>query len=732
MIIDGKFYSYKCSDGHGYDNALQNCIESTCQYCIENTFLNANEKINKPIMMLGKIQSGKTRAFTGLIALAFDNSFDIIFILTKNSKALVRQTVSRMKQEFGPFISNRDVTVADIMKANSRISGYQLERKNIIVAKKEKNNINKLIDFIQNYSISENKKCLIIDDEADTTGIGYNKVKGADEFTLRTVSSKVNQMRGSLDGCVFVEVTATPYALYLQPEFDAENLLRPIKPLKTILVPHGIDYIGGDYYFISSKEANHPAALLFEAMSQEEGDLVSDQKRKGKKSKIDDRRSFKEEEILLRTDRLPTFKKGIINFIIGAITLRELYANDECYSYVIHTATQKDSHISLQSVTETFLLQIKERTQSSLPIIEELIKNSYFDIKKSIEAYGYVMPNYEIVQNFFYAYVDKGYYSIDVVNADQDVDSLLDELTGELNLRTPCSIFVGGQVLDRGVTIPNMIGFYYGRNPKNMQQDTVLQHSRMFGYRKKFLPVTRFYTTKRIHSNMEKITEIDLALREDIGEGKQGNGVYFITNQYQDKKYGIGAIKPCSPDKIRISDIIFLKPYSRLLPVGFFPVAKTEYLKFSKNIEKILDNSDEYFSKTFNIDTTVELMEFVYKTIEKDDDSTRFVELNEFVTSLKYMLNGTNSVTIVVKRNKNNKKFRSTQRIEDSPAQGQQELKLAQELAVEKPIIILLAETGEDVSWAYRPFWWPILIAPKNVPNTIYAAKAASEKVSEI
>lgn len=108
----------------------------------------------------------------------------------------------------------------------------------------------------------------------------------------------------------------------------------------------------------------------------------------------------------------------------------------------------------------------------------------------------------------FYSVIDKEYYSIDVVNSDNEVDALLNDETGELQLATPFSIFVGGQVLDRGVTIPNMVGFYYGRIPKIMQQVTVLQHSRMFGYRKKLLPVTRFYTTNRIHSNMEKITEI--------------------------------------------------------------------------------------------------------------------------------------------------------------------------------------------------------------------------------
>lgn len=152
MEKNGKFYGFKKNHGSGYNEELKKCIEETCRYCIENTNKNSEEKINKPIMMLGKIQSGKTRAYTGLIALAFDNDFDMVFILTKNSKALINQTVSRMKKEFQEFICNYDIAVSDIMKFNTRISGYQLEQKNIIIAKKEKNNINRLIDFINNYT----------------------------------------------------------------------------------------------------------------------------------------------------------------------------------------------------------------------------------------------------------------------------------------------------------------------------------------------------------------------------------------------------------------------------------------------------------------------------------------------------------------------------------------------------------------------------------------------------
>ena len=174
MILDGTYYGYKKENG-GYNAELKKCIEDTFQYCLDCTNMESEEKINKPIMMLGKIQSGKTRAFTGVIALAFDNDFDMVFILTKNSRALVEQTITRMKKEFS-FRKN-SVIVTDIIKASRKISGYELKQKNIIVAKKEKNNINKLIEFIERYSINQNKKCLIIDDEADTTGIGYEKNK---------------------------------------------------------------------------------------------------------------------------------------------------------------------------------------------------------------------------------------------------------------------------------------------------------------------------------------------------------------------------------------------------------------------------------------------------------------------------------------------------------------------------------------------------------------------------
>ena len=80
-----------------------------------------------------------------------------------------------------------------------------------------------------------------------------------------------------------------------------------------------------------------------------------------------------------------------------------------------------------------------------------------------------------------------GHLMITTVNSNREIEELLDD-DGQLKLRTPLNLYIGGQILDRGITIRNLIGFYYGRNPQNFQQDTVLQHARMCGARPNGLP----------------------------------------------------------------------------------------------------------------------------------------------------------------------------------------------------------------------------------------------------
>src|ERR1700736_465523 len=92
---------------------------------------------SRPGMLLGMIQSGKTKAFIGVLALAFDNGFAHAVVFTKGTKALARQTVARLRRDLRLAIEQELVTVDDIMTLAETLSPWQLERKLILVCKKE-------------------------------------------------------------------------------------------------------------------------------------------------------------------------------------------------------------------------------------------------------------------------------------------------------------------------------------------------------------------------------------------------------------------------------------------------------------------------------------------------------------------------------------------------------------------------------------------------------------------
>ena len=70
---------------------------------------------------------------------------------------------------------------------------------------------------------------------------------------------------------------------------------------------------------------------------------------------------------------------------------------------------------------------------------------------------------------------------------------------------------------------------YYGRNPKRMQADTVLQHSRMYGARHlSDLAVARFYTSRGVCERLSQIHAFESALREALENGMDDAGVVFI------------------------------------------------------------------------------------------------------------------------------------------------------------------------------------------------------------
>lgn len=92
----------------------------------------------RPGMLLGKVQSGKTRTFIGVMGLMYDNGFDVVILLTKGTNALVRQTYARLEEEFSGAVEKDAMRVYDIMSMPDNLRKYEWSQKLALIVKRRR------------------------------------------------------------------------------------------------------------------------------------------------------------------------------------------------------------------------------------------------------------------------------------------------------------------------------------------------------------------------------------------------------------------------------------------------------------------------------------------------------------------------------------------------------------------------------------------------------------------
>ncbi|MGH7194247.1 MAG: Z1 domain-containing protein, partial [Candidatus Saccharimonadales bacterium] len=284
------------------------------------------------------------------------------------------------------------------------------------------------------------------------------------------------------------------------------------------------------------------------------------------------------------------------------------------------------------------------------------------------------------------------------------------------------------QILDRGLTISNLIGFYYGRNPNTFQQDTVLQHSRMYGVRpKEDLTVTRFYTTAAIYSVMQTIHEFDAALRAAFETGGQEAGVVFLRTDSGNR------IVPCSPNKILLSSTTTLRPKKRLLPIGFQTKGKSVTQAAVRRIDDLLSafEGDIADGRAFLIDLDLakDIVDAIADSLEFEETSLGW-DVPAFKAAMVYLSrsnadgNRRERLWCLVRKDRGAaRKKRLGDRFENAP-DTKQEQDVADGLDGATPLLMLLRERGSKAQgWNDCPFWWPVLQAPRNTKTVIFASE---------
>lgn len=712
----GNFYNF-LKNKNNYDEAYLVCMENTVHHLLEQ-----QTTANKPGMLLGKIQSGKTRTFLGIMGLAYDNDYDVVIILTKGTKALVKQTIARLHQEFDGMLASDKMRVYDIMALPSNLSKWERNQKLAIVVKKETKNMDRLHEALfETYPDLKHKKILFIDDEADFASVSYENNSDKNIVEMRVIASKIDYIRANVNEASFLQVTATPYSLYLQPdEMEINDFIKfqPVRPAFTELVPVHDKYVGGELYFEASKDTASAAYFLYQEITDNDLEIMK---------KMDLRRVRKEN--LLSQKNIYNLNRAVINFIVGSAIRRwqqrTLHGQEEKYAMVVHTERGKKAHDWQQQLIHSIIGDLTELVKKDDELFFKWMSDSYNNLMKSIQYVDMPQPSFGEAVSEVKDAIMQEMVIVSKVNSDKDVEELLDS-TGQLQLRTPMNIFIGGQILDRGVTIGNLTGFFYGRNPKSFQQDTVLQHSRMYGARSmEDIAVTRFYTTRKIYNIMESIHEFDTELREAFEKGHD-QGVVFI------QKDASNQITPCSPNKILLSNLVTLRPHKRILPVGFQTGYKTYISKRIKKVSEMVQETRQNAPKTVEDDAFLapiskvkEILSIIHETLEMEDGYVW--DLDEYFSILDYLTLDSEEkhAWIIVREGRNINRKDSEGRFEnapDTPKGKTGELTVARKVAIDHPAVMLLKQKGaEENGWRGTPFWWPVMLTQQNMEPTVYA-----------
>jgi Z1 domain/Type III restriction enzyme, res subunit len=713
---NGLFFEKFLNDSrYGHDDI--NVITKTVQKLIDS-----ETNIDRPGMLLGRIQSGKTKTFIAIIALAFDNGFDGAVILTKGTKALSKQTVERITKEFKDFTDREMLQPYDVMTMPKNLTGYEINQKLVFVAKKQPDNMDRLFDAFSNPVLSE-KRFLIVDDEADYASIGFKKTK-EEGVQINTTTSQIDSIRKLIKKSSFLQVTATPYSLYLQPEsIKVEGIeFKPIKPAFTELVPVNKDYVGGDYYFNDALDIKNIASHLYIPITRQELEILHKP----------DRRKFKIEEVL-KSNAISSLRLAIIGFVVGGCIrrLQDQYESKDVkkYSFLIHTESNKNAHAWQEDVVNELYDQLSVAIRGDDSICNKLFLEAYSEFVKSIELEGFYLPPVAEVVDLAKTALTQEWLMITKVNSEKQIEELLDA-DGQLKLRTPFNIFIGGQILDRGITIANLIGFYYGRRPKVYQQDTVLQHSRMYGFRpKNDLAVTRFYTEPGIYQAMKAMHECDSALRSSFENSDGDQAVVFIQKDVS------GLVRPCSPNKILLSRVTTLRPYKRILPIGFQTIYPT-YLKpivasIDKKLHDISGESEEPF--LIDVNFAVEIIRDIQTTLESEINDGYHFDWDATESIVRYLSQLASDdlykgkVWCLVRKDRNLSRTVSAGShalYSDAPDTTRTEGVIAKQTAINNPMLMLIRQNGsEERGWRGSPFYWPVIYTQLNVKTAIFSSE---------
>ena len=200
--------------------------------------------------------------------------------------------------------------------------------------------------------------------------------------------------------------------------------------------------------------------------------------------------------------------------MVGATFKRSKDADQNC-AFLCHVSTRTADHKHIVNLLRKYKTNLAADLKAKNQKVIDRTKAAYDDLATTHSQLAATPFNKLLEAIEFYS---PG-ITVKLVNGETDED---------VAVRSPYNLFVGGNKLGRGVTIKNLLVSYYGRHPKRPQADTVLQHARMYGYRRKDIGLLRLFLPPVLHVVFRAINKMENGLRDLIATkpSEEFRGVY--------------------------------------------------------------------------------------------------------------------------------------------------------------------------------------------------------------
>lgn len=443
---------------------------------------------NHNLLLVGKVQSGKTANLELLTGLFFDNNYVITIIYGGYDKKLLSQTVNRFKNTFKyehddnntPYIistsDEEDISEFDYLKLKELT---EQNRPIIVISMKRTHALQKVINLIDRLSVR--LKSIIIDDEGDQASLNTQFKKEGKSATY----SKIVKMKGRLYNPLYFSVTATPHANIFLSD------LSELRPESVLMIPPFRGYTGSEFFHLDETK-------IFTLTETEIDNFEA-------------------------SDLPATLELAIYHYLIASAIMRikGIIFSD----MIIHTAKEIYKHNKIFNNLTNFISYISDDYYNNGDYNEALVgkfsqifhDSKYFSNEIQIKYFFEdIKKELTIVTRNTYIVLQNGIGQSTQVDLDKKQHK----------------VYIGGDLIQRGLTFENLVTTYFTRWAKTAgNMDTTIQRCRWFGYRSKYLDICKVFTSNNIMFELAGLASSESDLWQqliDVEEGRISIGDIIV------------------------------------------------------------------------------------------------------------------------------------------------------------------------------------------------------------